>query len=253
MEHADVIEIDWVPGYEGLYLISSTRMVYGCKKDSMLKLQEEGRRIGLWKDRKQSYFHVGKLIDKLFTRDMQHVLSDMADNGKEITLDWAPGHQGKYLVSTDGRVYSCQTNELVGSDGSNGYRRVNLRDDDGNVTRWSIHRLVATVFIPNPDNKPMVDHADHDRSNNNVSNLSWVSANENMWNMRAHSRGSSKYKGVTWDKYANKWKAQIRENKKDHHLGHFVVEEDAAKAYDVAAKKYHGKKAFANFPGQVLE
>jgi len=43
-----------------------------------------------------------------------------------------------------------------------------------------LHRLVAETFIPNPDNKPMVNHRDLDGSNNTVSNLEWVTASENM-------------------------------------------------------------------------
>ena len=43
----------------------------------------------------------------------------------------------------------------------------------------SIHRLVAIAFIPNPLNKPCVDHIDHNKLNNNVSNLRWVTIEEN--------------------------------------------------------------------------
>lgn len=48
--------------------------------------------------------------------------------------------------------------------------------------RWSIHRLVAILFVPNPNNLPCVDHIDADPSNNHFSNLRWVTHKENMNN-----------------------------------------------------------------------
>jgi hypothetical protein len=56
-----------------------------------------------------------------------------------------------------------------------GYWRINL----GRKNRHYVHRLVATAHIPNPENKPFVDHIDGDRTNNRVSNLRWVTGKEN--------------------------------------------------------------------------
>ena len=64
---------------------------------------------------------------------------------------------------------------------STGYYAVNLFNN-GKSKMKSISRLVAMAFIPNPDNKPFVDHIDRDLANNNATNLRWVTQSENLLN-----------------------------------------------------------------------
>jgi hypothetical protein len=60
----------------------------------------------------------------------------------------------------------------------------------------------------------------------------------------------SKYRGVNWHKNSNKWKAQIAYDGKQHSLGYFEDEEEAARAYDRAARAHRGEKALLNFPAE---
>ncbi|MBP5548770.1 MAG: HNH endonuclease [Bacteroidales bacterium] len=79
-----------------------------------------------------------------------------------------------YQVSNKGRVRDDESTKVYkGSFSATGYPVFNS---------IPIHRLVAEVFIPNPDNKPYVDHIDTDKTNNDVTNLRWVTQEENMRN-----------------------------------------------------------------------
>ena len=90
------------------------------------------------------------------------------------------GYEGKYVVSNNGSVYSLLSNNGKAVEISNsGYGRVSLWDH-GKGKHYSIHRLVAEAFIPNPDSLPQVNHKDGNKLNNNVDNLEWCSFSENM-------------------------------------------------------------------------
>lgn len=71
----------------------------------------------------------------------------------------------------------------LGWDHHNGYRVVKLK-----TQTYLVHRLVAETFIPNPHNKPQVDHIDRNRANNNICNLRWVTSHENMLNTPVHEK-----------------------------------------------------------------
>lgn len=94
----------------------------------------------------------------------------------------------------------------------------------------------------------VVDHIDHNGLNNQKKNLRVCTFAENCRNLHNIRHKTSKYKGVHWRKRSKKWAAAIRCNNKTYHLGYFHDEIQAAKAYDRAAKKYHGNFASLNLP-----
>ena len=79
-----------------------------------------------------------------------------------------------YLIYPDGRVWSQKRKIFLRSGlTTTGYKQVILCND-GKVKTFTIHRLVAIHYIPNPHYYPQVDHIDRNRTNNDVSNLRWV-------------------------------------------------------------------------------
>jgi hypothetical protein len=93
-----------------------------------------------------------------------------------------------------------------------------------------------------------IDHIDGDGLNNTRKNLRFCTHQQNLCNRPAQINNTSGYKGVYWHKRASKWVAQISENGKRKYLGRFANAEDAAHAYDAAAKELYGEFARLNFP-----
>ncbi len=94
------------------------------------------------------------------------------------------------------------------------------------------------------------DHINHNRLDNRRCNLRLVTHAENCRNMRKRKRTSSSFWGVTKRKYCriNKWMAKLRIGKRSVHIGVFATEEEAARAYDLVARKHFGNAAHINFP-----
>lgn len=90
------------------------------------------------------------------------------------------GYEGLYEVSNLGNVRSLFRYKKVLKpwDIGTGYLMVSLSKDKSRRT-FFVHRLVASAFIENPENKPQVNHLDENRANNNVSNLEWCTCKEN--------------------------------------------------------------------------
>ena len=87
-----------------------------------------------------------------------------------------------YEISNYGRLRRTGQRKFLKGSVKEGYVRISIRTKDGDQSKF-VHRLVAEAFIPNPQNKEIVDHIDGNRANNHVSNLRWVTAEENSNNI----------------------------------------------------------------------
>lgn len=83
-----------------------------------------------------------------------------------------------YNIFEDGRIQRKGGKFLKPETMGNGYQRVTLCSN-GNVKRWLLHRLIASVYIPNPNNLPVINHIDGNKQNNQVSNLEWTTYAKN--------------------------------------------------------------------------
>jgi hypothetical protein len=98
----------------------------------------------------------------------------------------------KYKISSDGRIWSNSWNQLMGDSTSGGYKVISLYNDDGVRHTVKIHRLVALAFIPNPDDKPEINHINGVKSDNRIENLEWVNRSENQQHARKNGLNKSR-------------------------------------------------------------
>lgn len=114
-------------------------------------------------------------------------------------------HPNDFMVSSDGRLFSLRTNkDLKQYKNKAGYMVVasKLGGRKGKNICMRVHVMVAKAFVPNPDNKPFVNHIDGDKTNNEWWNLEWVTSSENnkhAWDIGLQSRLVKKRRKMSYD------------------------------------------------------
>lgn len=127
-----------------------------------------------------------------------------------------------------------------------GYVTTQARRADYSRITLMLHRVVMGLV---ESDELWVDHRDHDPLNNVRSNLRLATISQNSRNRKGRCDGSSRFKGVS--KQGDRWRAVIYVGGKNLRLGVFCTEEEAAVAYNHAAKEHYGEFAYLNEFGDV--
>lgn len=154
----------------------------------------------------------------------------------------------KEIPLTQGKV------TLVDDEDYEWLRKWNFRFLNGYAVK-TIHgkRIHMHSLIMNPPDDMVVDHINGDSLDNRKVNLRLCTPLENSFNRSINSLNTSGYKGVTFSKKLGKWKASVGGGSNKTHLGFFENIEEAARAYDEAAKLRYGTFARLNFPDEVTQ
>ena len=125
------------------------------------------------------------------------------------------------------RVWKHKTHVMNGHTCPLGYMRVSLSVEGKRVT-YGLARLIAQTFVPNPENKPEVDHINNDPGDDRAENLRWVDRSEQLKNRRGWSKSRIRH----IDKLGNKWRVIIRRENKTVFQKLYDTQDEAIKARD---------------------
>ena len=162
-----------------------------------------------------------------------------------MSVGWIPvdGYEGFYEIHPKGLIRSL-TRMIVYKNGRKAIHKGRIRkpsvseynlmalSKDGKTKMFKLSRLVATHFLPNKNNHPVVNHIDGNKHNDNVQNLEWCTYSDN--NLHAFENGLNKKKhgtpGIFYEKRREKWAAYLYRENKNIFVGRFDTKEEAEDA-----------------------
>lgn len=159
------------------------------------------------------------------------------------------GYEGKYQISNIGNVKSLlwwsglfkkffnKERFLIKTEDNHGYYYVTLCKDN-KKKKFLVHRLVAEAFIPNPENKPQVNHIDGNKKNNQINNLEWCTNQENI----SHALKT----GLKNDYGCNSYLSKFSENDIDYIRNHYIPK-DKEFGCRALARKFNVSKSTISY------
>jgi hypothetical protein len=146
-----------------------------------------------------------------------------------------------YLIFPEGMVFNIKRNNFLKESLGDGYLKVRLCKNS-KYHNFSIHRLVALVYITNPLNKKEVNHIDGNKLNNNISNLEWNTSAENKCNLNdaLFKNNKTGHRGVYYCKIHKTWRANLRKNGKIYNKRFKTLEEAISYRKELEAIHFKG-------------
>ena len=190
-----------IEGYEN-YLIYSDGRVINKNTGHQKSMRDNGKNGGLqftlYKNSKENTFSLRQTVNKYYPPPPGIPIKGFPD----------------YDLYEDGRVYSKHYYKFLKPSLRDSYLFYTIGSRPNRKIK-KIHRLLAEHFIPNPDNKPCVDHKNVDPLDNRICNLRWVTHQENCMNRKLGRHNTTGYQGISlnkkrWDAYYNLNKKQIK-------------------------------------------
>ena len=133
-----------------------------------------------------------------------------------------------YWRSSNKIVKSCTTTKGAR------YKRIMI-----NSEHYVLHRIIYQMHYGDLLSSEVIDHIDRNKQNNKIENLRKANVFINNQNQGERKNNTSGYKGVSWSKQRNKWRATITINKKHKHFGFFATKEEAFICYQKAKATFH--------------